>query len=181
MSKRVPPTEAELFREAVGEVRRIENDRADLPGRRPPPIPQQRLRDEAAVVRDMLSDPVDPAELETGEELSYTRPGLQHTVLRKLRRGQYSVEKELDLHGLTVEEARQALAVFLQQCTNDRNRCVRIIHGKGNSSFNKQPVLKGRVNHWLRQRNEILAFCSARPVDGGTGALYVLLKRRGER
>jgi DNA-nicking Smr family endonuclease len=181
MSKRVPPQEAELFRTAVGEVRRLEHDRVEPPARRPPPIPQQRLRDEAAVVRDMLSDPLDPAELETGEELSFARPGLQHTVLRKLRRGQYSVEKELDLHGLTVEEARQALAAFLHHCTAGRLRCVRIIHGKGNSSFNKQPVLKGRVNHWLRHRSEILAFCSARPVDGGTGALYVLLRRRGER
>jgi DNA-nicking Smr family endonuclease len=125
----------------------------------------------------MLSDCADPAELETGEELLYCRPGLQHNVLRKLRRGHYAVEAELDLHGLRVAEARQALTTFLQNALSLQIKTVRIIHGKGNGSFNKQPVLKGKVNNWLRQRIEVLAFCSARPVDGGTGAIYVLLRR----
>jgi DNA-nicking Smr family endonuclease len=125
----------------------------------------------------MLSDALDAAELETGEELLYCRTGLQHSVLRKLRRGHYSVGAELDLHGMRVEEARQALGAFLQHALAGDTRVVRIIHGKGNGSLNKQPVLKGKVNHWLRQRNDVLAFCSARPVDGGTGAIYVLLRR----
>jgi DNA-nicking Smr family endonuclease len=115
--------------------------------------------------------------METGEELFYCRSGLQHNVLRKLRRGHYAVEAELDLHGLRVAEARQALGTFLQNALERGIKTVRIIHGKGNGSLNKQPVLKGKVNHWLRQRAEVLAFCSARPVDGGTGAIYVLLRR----
>lgn len=171
----ISDNERALFREAVKDVRPLRADRREPGGRRPAPVPRQREQDDAQVLRDMLSDAVDPAELETGEELLFARPGLQHGVLRKLRRGQFSIEAELDLHGLTAAEAREALAGFL----NARpGRCVRIIHGKGNSSAGRLPVLKGKVNHWLRQRQEVLAFCSARPVDGGTGALYVLLGRK---
>jgi DNA-nicking Smr family endonuclease len=126
----------------------------------------------------MFSDCRAPAELETGVELLFARNGLQHSVLRKLRRGQFSVAAELDLHGLRVEEARQELGQFLLHCRLTHKQCVRIIHGKGNRSHRQQPVLKGKVNHWLRQRDEVLAFCSARPIDGGTGAIYVLLKRK---
>jgi DNA-nicking Smr family endonuclease len=168
-----------LFRAAVADAVPLKQQRI-LPHRHPaPPYPRQRYEDERQVLDDMLSDTLDPTELETGEELLYCRPGMQHNVLRKLRRGHYAVEAELDLHGMRVAEARQALTAFLQQALSGRLKTVRIIHGKGNGSFNKQPVLKGKVNHWLRQRIEVLAFCSARPVDGGTGAIYVLLRRRG--
>lgn len=165
-----------LFRQAVADAVPLKQQRIPPHRTRQPARPLKREEDEARVLEDMLSDAVDPAELETGEELLYCRPGLQHTVLRKLRRGHYSVEAELDLHGMRVAEARQALGGFLQQALATGIRTVRIIHGKGNGSFNKQPILKGKVNHWLRQRIEVLAFCSARPVDGGTGAIYVLLK-----
>ncbi len=169
-----------LFRAAVADAVPLRHQQV-LPHRQaPPPIPRQRQVDEEQVLEDMLSDSLDPAELETGEELLYCRPGLQHSVLRKLRRGHYSVGAELDLHGMRVVEARQALALFLQQAQACDTRVVRIVHGKGNGSLHKQPVLKGKVNHWLRQRIEVLAFCSARQVDGGTGAIYVLL-RRGHR
>jgi len=114
---------------------------------------------------------------ETGEELLHVRPGLQQTVIRKLRRGQYAIEAELDLHGATVTQAREAVDEFLGAARERGKRCVRIIHGKGHSSVGKMPVLKGKVNSWLRQKDEVLAFCSARPNDGGTGAVYVLLKR----
>ena len=167
--------ERTVFREAVQDVRPLKRERRTPSPRKPPPVPRQRQEDDARVLQDMLSDALDPAELETGEELLFARPGLQHSVLRKLRRGQFSIEAELDLHGLTVPQARQALAEFLRARPG---RCVRIIHGKGNSSAGRLPVLKGKVNHWLRQRREVLAFCSARPVDGGTGALYVLLARK---
>jgi len=176
-SGKLSAEERALFRAAVADAAPLKHDRVLVQGRRPPPIPQQRLRDEEQVIDDMLSDCHDGAELETGEELLFCRPGLQHNVLRKLRRGHYSVGAELDLHGLRVAEARQALSGFLQQALACDSKVVRIIHGKGNGSLNKQPVLKGKVNHWLQQRNEVLAFCSARPVDGGTGAIYVLLRR----
>ncbi len=178
MSGRKPKTSDEdkaLFRKAVRDVRTLKQDKIP-PYRRPlAPRPHMRIEDERQVIDNLLSDDWEPAELETGEELLFARPGLQHNVLRRLRRGQFTVGAELDLHGMSAREARQALSEFLLFTPH---RCIRIIHGKGRGSFQKQPVLKGKVNNWLRQRDEVLAFCSARPVDGGTGALYVLLKRR---
>lgn len=165
-----------LFRKSVKNIRRLNHDRVIPEQKRRRPVPQQRLRDDLQVREDMLSDTFDPAELETGEELLFARPGIQHMVFKKLRRGQFSIAAELDLHGMTVPLAREALAQFLRDSRASRHRCVRIIHGKGLSSPHGQAVLKGRVNAWLRQRDEVLAFCSARPVDGGTGAVYVLLK-----
>ncbi len=167
-----------LFRASVEGVTPLRQDRIPHHNPPPPPRPLQREADEAQVLADMFSDSLDPADLETGEELLFARNGLQHNVLRKLRRGQFSVSAELDLHGLRVEEARQALSQFLLHCRHTHKQCVRIIHGKGNGSRRQQPVLKGKVNHWLRQREEVLAFCSARPIDGGTGAIYLLLKRK---
>jgi DNA-nicking Smr family endonuclease len=108
----------------------------------------------------------------------YGRPGLQRRILRRLRRGHYSLAAELDLHGMTVPVARVALQAFLQECRRRDLRCVRIIHGKGRRSSNEGPVLKVKVDRWLRQREDVLAFCSAQPADGGTGAIYVLLRHQ---
>lgn len=173
---KIPDDEAELFRRAAGPVRRLEHDKVAPERRRPAPLPRHTREDERRVLQELLSGPLDPAELETGEELLFHRPGLQHRLLRKLRRGQISVRAELDLHGMTVPVAREALAAFLARCRAADIRCVRIIHGKGRRSRHKGPVLKAKVNQWLRRREEVLAFCSARPMDGGTGAIYVLLK-----
>ena len=167
----------ELFRQAVGPVRPVRSDRV---GQRPPPPaprPRAREQDDRAVLDALLSDAGSPEDLETGEELLYARPGLQRSVMRKLRRGQYAVTAECDLHGHTVPEARQALARFLRDATVRGHRCVRIVHGKGHRSRQRMPVLKRKVGGWLRQRDEVLAYASARPGDGGTGALYVLLRR----
>ncbi len=165
------------FRDAMSGVRRLTHDRI-LPVRpAPPPIPRQTRADEEQVLIDLLSDLFEPADLDTGEELAYMRPGLQHRVFRKLRRGQYSLQGELDLHGMNAVTARAAVAEFLAHCRRHDLRCVRIIHGKGRRSRNKGPVLKVKLEHWLRQRDDVLAYCSARPVDGGTGAVYVLLKQ----
>lgn len=170
--------EQSLFRQAMDDVHPIKQEKRVTPEkRRPSPHPKQHELDEQKVLQDMMSDPADLSELETGEELLFCRHGLQHKTFKKLRRGEYAQEAELDLHGKTVDEARAAIAIFLPECQQHRLRCVRVIHGKGHGSFNKQPVLKTHVNHWLRQRDEVLAFCSARPADGGTGALYVLLKK----
>lgn len=177
MSRKPPSDDTELFRSHVGEVRRLKNVRTEPRPRRPAPVPRQTLADEQQVLNDLFSDEYHPAEHETGEELQFARPGLQHKTLRKLRSGHFRVGAELDLHGMTVPTARHALAQFLQQCRDDDRRCVRIVHGKGNGSRNRGPVLKTMVNRWLRQRDEILAFCSTPPHDGGTGAVYVLLKR----
>jgi DNA-nicking Smr family endonuclease len=173
---RASEDDVRLFQEAVGPVRRLAHARHHHERQRPPPVPSQRRLDEQQVLRKLLSDDLDPADLETGEELLYVRPGIPRGLLRRLRRGQFSVCAEVDLHGLTVAEARNALAGFLHEARRHGRRCVRVIHGKGNRSPLGRPVLKQKVGHWLRQRDEVLAFCSARPVDGGTGAVYVLLK-----
>ncbi len=106
--------------------------------------------------------------------LEYAKSGVQHKVLRNLRNGKYNIEATLDLHGMTVEEARKALAHFLKKCRETEVRCALIIHGKGH--FSEKPILKNKVNHWLRQTEQVLAFCSATKYQGRTGALYALLK-----
>ena len=171
-----PDEDQLLFRTEVGPVKRLHHDRVDLTAAPPPPVPRLTHEDELLVREEMLYGPLEISELETGEELFYCREGIQRSVLRKLRRGQYRVHGALDLHGMNVETARRELVGFLLEAKRQRVSCVRIIHGKGKRSRNKGPVLKTKVNHWLRQRDDILAFCSARPVDGGTGAVYVLLR-----
>lgn len=171
------PQDRELFRRAVGPVKPVRCDRVEPRAAHPAPIPRFTQADERQVLADMVSDYFEPAELETGEELLYRGEGVQQAVLRKLRRGQFQVGAVLDLHGMTVVRAREALVDFFQAVRRDSLSCVRIIHGKGNGSRHRGPVLKQKINHWLRQRDEVLAFCSARPVDGGTGAIYVLLRR----
>ncbi|MBI5783453.1 MAG: Smr/MutS family protein [Gammaproteobacteria bacterium] len=170
--------ERDLFRKAVGQIRAVKQDKIHPHRKRRKPVPDQTLRDQREVMNSLLSDAYEPADIETGDELLYTRPGLQHSVIRKLRRGQYAIEAELDLHGATSVQAREAVNIFLKKARDQEKRVVRIIHGKGKSSEGKLPVLKGKVNSWLRQKGEVLAFCSARPNDGGTGAVYVLLKRK---
>jgi len=165
------------FSQLVGDVRPLAQDKISPYRQKPPARPIKRQEDDKQVIRDMMSDPIALDELETGEELVFSRPGVQTNLMRKLRRGQFSIESELDLHRMTSDEARKAIALFLPQMGQLGKRCVRIIHGKGLGSFNKTPVLKNKLNHWLQQRDEVLAFCSATPVDGGTGAVYVLLKR----
>lgn len=167
-----------LFRRAVaGAVPLPPSNRADVARQRPKPIARQRQADERQVLVDALSDPWDgDAALSTGEELVFSRPGIPSAALRKLRRGGWVIKGELDLHGHTGDEARIALAAFLNRCTNEDRRCVRIIHGKGHGSKNRLPVLKNKVRHWLIQREDVLAFCQARAVDGGAGAVIVLLK-----
>jgi DNA-nicking Smr family endonuclease len=170
-----------LFREAMQGVKPLKCDnKVPLAKPRPLPFPKQRLLEEALVRTDMLSEDYDPAEMETGEELLFVRPGIQHSVFMKLRRGYFSVTAELDLHGMIVRIARTEVAAFLRECQNRNVRCARIIHGKGYGSWQKQPVLKEQLNKWLQQRDEVLAFCSARQVDGGTGAVYVLIKRKNK-
>lgn len=171
----VEPDDANLFREAVRGVKPL-GSRA--PVLRPPRVrPRARFTraDRAAVLRESLAaDSADP-QLAGGEELVFHRPQVQPPVLRRLRRGEYRVQREIDLHGLTVAEAKQALRQFLIEALEQQVRCVRVIHGKGLRSGHRGPVLKLAVSGVLRRTGAVLAYVSARPVDGGTGALYVLL------
>lgn len=166
------------FVETLGPVKRLRHDRVE-PERGPavaPAEPRSQRADERQVLDDMLHGPLEADDFETGEELWYRREGVQRGVLRKLRRGQYRVHAALDLHGMNVAAARAALDQFLLDAKRGHLSCVRVIHGKGKRSRHKGPVLKAKVNTWLQKRDDVLAFCSARPVDGGTGAVYVLLR-----
>ena len=170
----------DLFRAAVQDARPLPDPRRVAPAQvRLRPLPLQRLADDRAVLKDSLSDHVDRAfDIQTGEQLAYKRDGVSPQVFRKLRRGHWIVQGEIDLHGLTRDQARPQLAAFLAECVRRGARCIRVIHGKGLRSPNREPVLKARVASWLAQRDEVLAFCEATPADGGGGALFVLLKAR---
>lgn len=173
----------ELFRSALVDVIPITPHGRVVPAPlRPPPIPLSRLRDEREVIHESLHDPIrwDEA-IENGEELSFVRTGLSRQILRRLRRGDWVSQAELDLHGLNRHDAKIELANFLFECKRRGIRCIRIIHGKGLGSKNREPVLKLHVRHWLMQREEILAFVQARPIDGGGGAVMVLLKSSSHR
>lgn len=168
--------DTELFREAVSGVAPLKQDRIEPHRSKRKPVPESRIQDDRDVMDSLLSDHVSE-EIETGDELLFQRPGIQNTVMRKLRRGQYTIEAELDLHRKTVDQSRQLMSSFIDSAQKNGQRCVRIIHGKGYGSEGKLPILKNMVNSWLKQKNEVLAFCSALPNDGGTGAVYVLLAR----
>jgi len=165
------------FRNYTKDIKPLAQTRTEPFRQLPGPIPRQRYLDDQDVIESILSDIPAFDDVETGDELIFARPGVQHNLLRKLRRGQFAVEAELDLHSHTVAEAKIALVGFLFSVRAMGKRCVRIIHGKGNSSFQKQPILKRNVDCWLRQREEVLAFSSARPQDGGTGAIYLLIRK----
>jgi DNA-nicking Smr family endonuclease len=173
--------EQELFSRAVGRVMALAPQhqpglKASLERARPAPVAEQRQRDELAVMQEALSDGFDVESLlDTDEALSFRRPGIGVDVVRKLRRGNWSIQRQLDLHGFRREDARNALGAFIRDANKAGLRCVRVVHGKGLGSPGKTPVLKGRVQSWLVQKKEVLAFVQARPAHGGAGALVVLL------
>jgi DNA-nicking Smr family endonuclease len=175
--------EEALLREALKGVAPLrDSGKASTRPPPPPPIPVQALREDEQVLHDSLSD-LTPVEVgtETGEELVFLRPGLSNQVLRKLRRGFWATQDQLDLHGLRTDEARQLMVDFLNAALKHGMRCVRVVHGKGLRSVNAQPVLRAKVGKWLAQRDEVLAFVQARPEDGGSGAVMILLKAKSKR
>ncbi|HRK39882.1 MAG TPA: Smr/MutS family protein [Burkholderiaceae bacterium] len=176
-AQRRAETERNLFANAVGPVRPLKSQRrAELRLQSALPIARQRELDEQAVMQEAISDEWDVESLlDTDETLSYRRPGISPEVVRKLRRGHWSLQGQIDLHGLRSDEARVALAQFLREAHKVGWRCVRVVHGKGLGSPGKTPVLKSKTQRWLVQKNEVLAFVQARPSDGGAGALIVLL------
>ena len=170
--------EANLFRTSVGDVKPLNApSRAVHPPLAPSPIAKQRMADDEAVLKESLSDEFSiETLLETDDALSYARPGVGADVLKKLRSGSWVTQDQLDLHGLRVDQAREAIGQFIRDAVKRGVRCVRIIHGKGLGSMDKKPVLKSKVRNWLVQKDEVIAFCTARPADGGSGALMVLLR-----
>jgi DNA-nicking Smr family endonuclease len=179
MKRRAPTVNDDdslLFRQAIGDVRPMApvETRPERP--RPAPHPHMRDADEAAVPADSLLFDYDPADLEVGEELFYLRDGYPPKLLKQLKRGQFSIQAEVDLHQMNAAAAQLSIADFLAECRHDGLRCVRIIHGKGLRSKAAGPVLKGLTDRLLRRRDDVVAFASARPMQGGTGAVVVLLK-----
>jgi DNA-nicking Smr family endonuclease len=168
-------TDTQMFRDAMRDVKPLsQRSRAPVPKRKPPARARFTAADRAQVLVESLQGVADDGS-DSGDEISFRRDGVQDRVMRKLKRGEYRVEDVCDLHGLRVEEAKAALRAFLADALARRLNCVRIIHGKGKGSGPKGPVIKTAVNMILRKTGPVLAFTSARRVDGGTGAIYVLL------
>ena len=174
----LPEHEAALFRDAVRGATPLDSPaRVELEAKPPPPVPIQSLLDGHDALVESLDGPVSwDQSMDTGNEPSFLRNGLARDVLRKLRRGHWVVQDVVDLHGLNRQEAQSSLAEFLAVCLKRGLRCVRVVHGKGLRSPGREPVLKGKVQRWLAQRDEVLAFCEAPKNQGGGGALLVLLK-----
>ena len=179
MSKRshITDEDRELFRRATGDVRRMEDDGAH---------PQQIRRPSRGRTWAGTGPPGSARELAVsewtsdvgpGDVLSFARGGVRRREIERLRRGRLKVEADLDLHGRIVADAVAALDRFLEDSRRRGRRCVRVVHGKGFGSRTGLPIMKAHVDRWLRARSEVLAFCSATPPDGGTGAVYVLLRR----
>jgi DNA-nicking Smr family endonuclease len=170
--------EKNLFVRAVGAITTLDHaPRVDLSPTPAPPLAQQQIRDDINVLRESLSDDFDVSTLlDTDDELSYRSQGIGTDVTQKLRKGHWSLQGQIDLHGLRSDEAREALGQFVRDASKRGWRCVRVVHGKGLGSPGKTPVLKSKVQRWLVQKTEVLAFVQAKGSEGGAGALVVLLK-----
>jgi len=170
-------SDKDLFVRAAGAVKPLPDKRRVLHKiEHDFPLAMQYKKDEKAVLKEAISDEFDVSTLlEVDEHLSFRRPGIGPDVTRKLRRGDWSIQRQLDLHGLRRDDARESLSIFIREAHQQGIRCVRVVHGKGLGSPGKAPILKSRVHSWLVQKNEVLAFVQAKPADGGAGALVVLL------
>ncbi len=156
-------------------VKRLKQDK--VAPYRPPlePTPRQRLLDDARVMQELLEESEETTSFESGDELKFLRSGYSSRLLKKLRRGDYAIQDELDLHGLIASEAKQETHAFVNECARDRVRAVRIVHGKGRNSAGRTPVLKNMLLGWLSKNQYVIVVCSSPANDGGTGAVYVLL------
>jgi len=169
------PEDSSIFREAMRSVKPLVHTKISLQQKPTSSLSQSKPVREPPASYFQFSDyeTLDP--VKSDDFLKFARPGVQPKILRKMRQGQYNAEAILDLHGKTIDEARESLGEFLLQCQQDGSRHILIIHGKGR--HNNAPILKNKLNHWLRQTEQIIAFCTATPRNGGSGALYVLLRR----
>jgi len=172
--------EADLFREAIKGANPLKispkKKEYKAPQKKPKPVPLNFLRDERQALIDSISDHYEPLhDIENGEELFYVKQGHSPDLLKKLRKGYWVVQKSIDLHGMISAEAKAYVIQFIADCKKNNVRCVRIVHGKGFNSKNKEPILKNKLKHWLAQKEEVIAYAQAREHDGGSGAVVVLL------
>ena len=179
-TKTIPLSEQDkqLFRQHLDGVVPLEYDqKAEISSKPIKPLAIQRLIDDKLVLEEAIDTPPDTdITMQSGEELYFRRNGISQQTIRKLRRGHWKIEDELDLHGYTKVEAKELLLAFIANCLSSKKRCVRIVHGKGLGSKNREPVLKKKMVAWLSHIQAVLAFCQAPPADGGSGATLVLLK-----
>lgn len=177
MAKKIlTPEDSDLFRQSIGSVRNVQSDKVVLmPANKPKPYPKPAVINvDGHLIDTATSLPVETVGIE--DSMSFLNTGLQNNVLKKLRRGYFGLDAEIDLHGLNSNEAKRQLLNFLHYCVEDGYRCVHIVHGKGHRSPDNHPVLKNNLNIWLRQHKDVQAFCSAAQKNGGTGAVVVLLQ-----
>ena len=166
----------DLFRDAISGAKPLKSgNRATLETPKPKPKARFSRADEEDALRESLDFDIDELESNNVDSMRYHRASVGKRTLRKLARGRFAVQADIDLHGMTVAEAKPRLADFIDYSISQRHLCVRVVHGKGLGSGHRGPVLKQAVNRWLRKWNRVLAFVSTRQVDGGTGAVYVLL------
>jgi len=173
VTKKIPtPEDSNLFRETIGKVRSVKKDKVQLTAQaKPKPFPKPQTVN----VQDYLAGAAEIDTVGREDSLSFIASGVPQNVLAKLRQGYFGLDAEIDLHGLSSNEAKRQLLDFLHSCVKEGCRCVHIVHGKGYRSQDPFPILKNNINLWLRQHKDVQAFCSASPKDGGTGAVYVLL------
>ena len=166
-----------LLRGGLSTVNKLKQDKVQ-PYRKPlEPIPRQRLLDNRRVMEELLEASDETTSFESGDELKFLRAGLSSRLLKKLRRGDFSIQEDLDLHGLVAGEAKRQTHEFINECAQDNVRAIRIVHGKGRNSAGRTPVLKNMLLGWLSKNQYVIAVCSAPANDGGTGAVYVLLAK----
>ncbi|MFI3155307.1 MAG: Smr/MutS family protein [Methylococcaceae bacterium] len=177
--KKLTSEDCDLFRQTIGKVHTVKSDKVLLTDpTKPKPFPISPTVDVEQHLSGAVELDIEKVGLE--DSLSFTAPGLQHSVLKKLRKGQFGLDAEIDLHGLNSNAAKRQLLHFLHDCVEDGCRCVHIVHGKGYRSADNHPVLKNNLNLWLRQHKDVQAFCSAPLKEGGTGAVFVLLQVSGK-
>jgi|TARA_B110000444_G_scaffold254051_1_gene285913 DNA-nicking Smr family endonuclease len=168
----------DTFLSAVKDVNplKIKSKTIDVSAKKPKPIPRKLIEDENKALLDSLSDEYSSREIDSDENASYLRGGHSPDIVKKLKKGYWTIQGTIDLHGLVSEEAKEYVVNFIQECKKKKVRCIRIIHGKGYGSINKEPVLKKKVRNWLCQKDEVIAFAEAPKHDGGSGVVIVLLK-----
>ena len=177
MAKKIlTPEDSDLFHQTVGSVQSVKTDKVLFtPTDKPKPYPKPSVINvNGHLIDSVTALPIEKVGIE--DSLSFLNTGLQHKVLKKLRNGFFGLDADIDLHGLSSDEAKRQLLNFLHRCVEDGCRCVHIVHGKGHRSPDQHPILKNNINLWLRQHKDVQAFCSASPKDGGTGAVFVLLQ-----
>ena len=175
-SSKISEKDKKLFRNTIGDIERIKDNNIIIDKPKPSSHPKRNKENELDFSHTINESGLNEDLVDGNDEIKFCRAGDGDSKFKRLRQGKYKIEDELDLHGMKIEEARKELAMFLEQCKHRSIFCVLIIHGKGYGSKNKSPIIKNKLNQWLRHHDMVWGFCSAQPSDGGTGAIYLCFK-----